>query len=203
LTLASAVAIAAIGVTAAWAVIGDGGLVRTCFSKSQGTWRPIDSAASCKAGETQLDFYSKAGADAAFAAAGSSYTKSQSDSRYLGINAKAADSDKLDGLNSTDFVRPLWAVVNSDGTLARGSGVVSVSKVDYDGTIGSYEVIFNRDVSGCAYSGTLGGTNPDGEFSFGEITVHPRNNNVNGVFIFTLDDSGTRADRYFQVAVIC
>ena len=33
------------------------------------------------------------------------YTKSTSDGRYLGISAKAADSGKLDGLNSTQFMR--------------------------------------------------------------------------------------------------
>ncbi len=37
------------------------------------------------------------------------YTKSQSDGRYLGKTAKAADSDKLDGRNSNNFV---WSVNN-------------------------------------------------------------------------------------------
>jgi hypothetical protein len=46
-----------------------------------------------------------------------------------------------------------WAVVNVDGTLARGSGAVSATAV---GTDGIYFVRFNRDVSGCAYVGAGG-----------------------------------------------
>jgi hypothetical protein len=46
-----------------------------------------------------------------------------------------------------------WAVVNVDGTLARGSGAVSSVAV---GTDGVYFVRFNRDVSGCAYVGAGG-----------------------------------------------
>ena len=37
-----------------------------------------------------------------------SLTTHDHDSDYLGITAKAADSDKLDGLNSTDFGRPVF-----------------------------------------------------------------------------------------------
>jgi hypothetical protein len=86
-----AVGIVALAVAAAGSIslaaIGDGGTVKTCYSKS--TWRPIDSSASCKSGEQQLDLYSKAGADATF----------------LGRTAKAADSETLDGIDSTGFVR--------------------------------------------------------------------------------------------------
>jgi hypothetical protein len=95
----------------------------------------------------------------------------------------------------------LWAVLNPDGTLNRGSHVVSSGKVDYSGTTGSYEVIFDRDVTNCVYMGTLGGANT--VLSQGQITTFPRNNNVDGVFIFTYDDAGVRADRLFQVAVLC
>jgi hypothetical protein len=73
----------------AWAAVGDGGTIKTCFKASTATWRPIDSSASCKSGENQLDFYSKTGADATF----------------LGKTAKAADSDKLDGIDSAGFVQ--------------------------------------------------------------------------------------------------
>lgn len=55
-------------VNAAYGMIPDsGGVVHTCFSKAQGTWRPIDyPTQQCKAGETLLDLYGKSGADAAF-----------------------------------------------------------------------------------------------------------------------------------------
>jgi hypothetical protein len=103
-----------------------------------------------------------------------------------------------DGQDATN----LWAVVNPDGTLNRGSHVVSVAKANYAGsTAGSYEVIFDRNVTSCVYMGTLGGANT--AFSEGQITTFPRNNNANGVFIFTYDSAAVRADRLFQVAVLC
>jgi hypothetical protein len=50
----------------------------------------------------------------AFAGAGSSYTKSESDARYLGINDKAADSDLLDGLDSSSFLGVNAKAADSD-----------------------------------------------------------------------------------------
>lgn len=47
----------------------------------------------------------KARADSAYTLAGSKINKTQADSYYLAKGAKAVDSDKLDGLNSTDFAR--------------------------------------------------------------------------------------------------
>lgn len=53
------------------------------------------------------------------------YTKTLSDGRFLGINAKAADSDKLDNLNSTQFLRSDTAdtitakfSIDNDGSVA-------------------------------------------------------------------------------------
>ncbi|CAL9993747.1 long tail fiber protein distal subunit [Vibrio phage D479] len=42
------------------------------------------------------------------------YSKSEGDARYLGITAKAADSDLLDGLNSTQFLRSDGKATDSD-----------------------------------------------------------------------------------------
>lgn len=58
--------------------------------------------------------------------------KGFADATYLGISAKAADSDKLDGLNSTDFVlasglgtasayTPVWTASTSNPTLGNGT----------------------------------------------------------------------------------
>ncbi len=94
-------ACAAAGVIAsvAWAAIGDGGTVKTCFSQAKGTFRPIDNSANCRKGEQSLEFYSKSGADAAF------LSQTEADGLYLGKTAKAADADKLDGIDSTGFVQ--------------------------------------------------------------------------------------------------
>jgi len=44
----------------------------------------------------------------------------------------------------------LWAVVNTDGTLLRGSGATGSVR----DAVGIYRVTFNRDVRNCAYAGT-------------------------------------------------
>ena len=81
------VAAASLTTWVAWAQIGGGGTVLGCVNSS-GIIRGIDEATgSCRAGDTTLSWYTKAGADAAF----------------LRVLAKAADADKLDGLDSTDF----------------------------------------------------------------------------------------------------
>jgi hypothetical protein len=61
------------------------------------------------------------------------------------------NADKLDGLDSGAFVRRLWAVVKDDGTLVRGQGAVSAVTGG-----GGYFIRFNRDVSQCAYTATVG-----------------------------------------------
>jgi hypothetical protein len=83
------VAILALGASIAYAVIPDaGGVIHTCFKV--GTWRPIDyPSEQCKSGEQQFDLYSKGGAD----------------NRFLTKTGKAADSDLLDGLDSTAFMK--------------------------------------------------------------------------------------------------
>ena len=55
-----------------------------------------------------------------------------------------------DGVPATS----LWAFVNSDGTLGRGSGVASSSKE----SSGIYKVKFNGPVSACSYQATSAGS---------------------------------------------
>ena len=51
---------------------------------------------------------------------------------YLGISAKAADSDKLDGLNSTDFGRPVFLVTPLTSTSWDGDAFSTTSKTLID-----------------------------------------------------------------------
>jgi len=92
-----------------------------------------------------------------------------------------------------------WAVINANGTLARGKGVVSSAKL---GGLGAYEVIFNETVSGCVYISSLGPANAAGVPS-GQSSVALRAGTVNGVFISTSDSAGTLADRAFHLFVGC
>ncbi len=92
----------------------------------------------------------------------------------------------------------LWAVVNSSGSIARSNGTTSAGRT---GT-GNYEVIFNRDVSGCGYVASLG--NPSaGGIAAGQIGVSPRSGNANGVAVSTRDTAGAAADRSFYLLVFC
>ncbi|MGY1695487.1 MULTISPECIES: hypothetical protein [unclassified Geodermatophilus] len=92
----------------------------------------------------------------------------------------------------------LYAVVNGDGTLARGSGVASATKL-FDG---QYEVIFRRDVARGAFLSTIGLSADSGASPPGEIIVNLRVGTTNGVFVMTFDSTGKAEDRSFHLAVV-
>lgn len=109
------------------------------------------------------------------------------------------NADRIDGLDSSAFARPMFATVNGDGTLARGAAVVSTAKV---GATGSYEVIFDRTVTNCTYTATLG--NPEtGNPLRGFIVTALRAGTTNGVFVETRDTADALADRSFHLQVSC
>jgi hypothetical protein len=95
--------------------------------------------------------------------------------------------------------RVFWAVVNSDGTLARDRGAVSAQRF----APGQYEVIFSRNVRNCAYVATIGLSGAENVSAPGEITVVGRFGNRRGVFVTTHDSTGTFADRGFHLQVSC
>jgi hypothetical protein len=93
----------------------------------------------------------------------------------------------------------LWVVVEANGDLSRGSGVVSTAK--FQTPPGEYEVIFDQDVSACSYQATVGQS--DSGSTDGFATVARRAGNANGVFLVTSNASGTQADRPFHLSVFC
>jgi hypothetical protein len=94
--------------------------------------------------------------------------------------------------------RAAWAHVNGDGTLARGSGGVTSSTLGSDG---AYSVNFGRDVSKCAYVGSIDGSGG----AEGEVSVGPSEATVNAVFVqtFIFGNPGSDADMPFYLAVFC
>jgi hypothetical protein len=95
---------------------------------------------------------------------------------------------------------PTFAVVNKNGTLARGSSnVVSTGHLL---PTGQYEVIFNKNVTGCGYVATLGDPST-GVGTPGFITVASRLSNANGVFVETSSTTDASIDDSFYVTVTC
>ena len=98
----------------------------------------------------------------------------------------------------------LSAVVNADGTLARGIGAVSSQQTGVDG---EYRVTFTRDVSGCAY---VAGAGEAAAFSSGPddaitLSAAPDNSSTATVFILEYDAILAR-DSYssgFHLIVVC
>ena len=92
-----------------------------------------------------------------------------------------------------------WAVVNSDGTLARQTrditGVVRIAA-------GQYRVFAKGDVRNCAYVATAGDTG---------LGVPPRTYadvaqgffDTRSTFVETYDSTGNRVDSDFYLAILC
>lgn len=100
----------------------------------------------------------------------------------------------------------LWAVVDVDGTLVRSSaGVTSAELLDGVVPAGDYAVVFERDISACAYQATVGrpGVNVGPLPGFAQVanwTVDPDN----GVIVFTRDQDGLGVEnRGFHLLVTC
>ena len=110
LGVAAAAALMAAGGLAYAAIPDAGGVIHSCYTKSSGAWRVIDTALgqTCKSNEAALDLYSKGGADALF------LDQTEANGLYLGKTEKAADSERLDGKDSTDFLGASATAADSD-----------------------------------------------------------------------------------------
>jgi hypothetical protein len=90
------------------------------------------------------------------------------------------------------------AVVNADGTLARGRGTTSSAK----SAAGQYQVVFDGVVTDCAVSATLAdpatGAPPSGEVAAGLVA-----SNANAVEVATRDSAGVAGDRPFHLILSC
>ncbi len=99
--------------------------------------------------------------------------------------------------------KKLIAVINTDGTKARGANVVSSQKLS-GANGGTYEVIFNRNVAGCGYVATIGVTGNGGSVTTPvTITTATRAGNANGVFLFIHQTNGATIDEPFHLFVVC
>jgi hypothetical protein len=86
----------------------------------------------------------------------------------------------------------LWAVIGTGGAKLRGSGVTSSDNF----ATGNYEVIFNRNVTGCSYQATRSDTP-------GFIQVQPREGHPNGVYVGVHTPGNVATNGGFDLAVFC
>ena len=115
------------------------------------------------------------------------------------------NADKLDGIDSASFQRAgriFYAVVDGAAatpTVVRGS---AGSAISFGGT-GQYVVTFNRDMTNCSYTATLGQINSLGAAEPGFVTTAGAADQANGVYIKTFDFSGANVARNFHLQVLC
>ena len=93
----------------------------------------------------------------------------------------------------------LWAVVNADGTVARGSGTAAGSNREATGT---YLVFFNRDVRSCAYVGSIGEVNI-GNPPAGSVGATNLQEDTHALYVRVYDHAGALDNQSFHLAVFC
>jgi hypothetical protein len=123
------------------------------------------------------------------------------DIRSNGIGGGAVKESTLSTVPSALFAEGVthFAVVNAGGQRVRERGTTSSART----AEGRYQVIFNRDVRGCAYYATVGGPTAAAPPDNGQITVSGLGSNVNGVDIQTTGANGGPANRPFHLLVNC
>jgi hypothetical protein len=93
-----------------------------------------------------------------------------------------------------------FAVVNDQGQQVRARGTTSAART----AVGRYQVVFDRDVRGCAYYATIGDASAAAPPQNSQISVSSLGSNVNGVSIRTENGgNGAEADRPFHLLVLC
>ena len=92
------------------------------------------------------------------------------------------------------------AVINANGSIARGKGVVSVT---HSAGAGSYIVFFNKNVTACTFTATIGLSGSSGTSARGFITTVGAAAGDTGVFVTTDDVAGDPAERGFHLYVGC
>ena len=102
----------------------------------------------------------------------------------------------LAGLPPT--AQAFFAVVNANGTLARGFQALSATSLG----VGVYQVLFSHDITGSAYIGTIGLSGSLGSSPPGQIAVVGRAGAPNGVFVQTFNAAGAPANLGFHLAVL-
>ena len=114
-------------------------------------------------------------------------------------NGSLRGADVRNGSLGNADVGVYFAQVWSDGTLDNSSGGVTATKLPGTGT---YSVDFGRDVSDCAFTGTIGESY--GGSSVGVVGhASDRSGEPDAVYVGTQDLVGTPTNLPFQLVVVC
>jgi hypothetical protein len=121
-----------------------------------------------------------------------------------GVQASEIADDSIDSGEVVDFqltnqdIGVLFAQVDAAGALDGSSGGVSVTNI---AGVGTYEVDFGRNITSCAFFGTVGGAGTG--TASGSVNVADRAGNVEAVFVNTDNSAGANADLPFHLLVVC
>jgi hypothetical protein len=115
------------------------------------------------------------------------------------IAAKAPELSVKSAATAGDVSNQMWAVVNSDATLARSTaGIIGVRRDETSS--GKYLVTVNRNISNCYYLGSLGGSEP-GVGVRGDISVNAASQTE--LYVLTSSEFSANADRAFTLLIRC
>jgi hypothetical protein len=190
------------GVTYAVADVGGGGVISGCYKSQNGQLRLIDPANDhCLPSETAIS-WGQAGTQGPPGPKGD--TGPAGPAGPTGPQGQKGDKGDP-GQPATE----LWAVINSNGTVARQSGAVTAAASFGTPPNGQYFVTFDRDVHQCDFQASIGASSNSTTFwssvppgwvtlSFGGIFGNPGT-----VIVETYDTSGNHAARDFHLAVFC
>ena len=123
------------------------------------------------------------------------------DFRKDGVGAGAIKESSLGTVPSAVLAHGSthFAVVNAGGQQIRARGTTSAART----AEGRYQVIFDRDVRGCAYYATIAGPTAAAPPDNGQITLSALGSNVNGVDVRTTGANGNDTNRPFHLVVLC
>jgi hypothetical protein len=122
----------------------------------------------------------------------------------IGLNAdrvdgKHAEDIAKDAVTAAQALKP-FAQVTVGGTAGATRGVEANGVSNNPAGAGTYTVVFTGDLSACALTGTITGTDP------GQITVTPTvaaNKSTTSVDVRTFNGAGTATDRPFHLSANC
>lgn len=195
--------------TAYASIPGPDGVIHSCYTKSTGAIRIIDSAANCKSGETSLN-WNQTGPAGTPGLAGPIGPKGVTGPAGPAGSAGPAGPQGPKGTTGasgpTGPAGPsgntLYARVGSDGTLVAGTATSATTL----GT-GRYEVFFSQDVSNCAPIAQTGLFPGSGDAppatAFTETGTTGTTSAVGVIVNVVALSTGTFADSPFNLIVAC